>query len=236
MPDKTRGTNAGMGLPLKKPRRLCPQSRHLKRGRLPDTRRRSNALAMPELPEVETVMRGLRAVLEGRRIVKVERRREGLRFPFPRDFAARLEGRKVEKLSRRAKYILASIEGGDVLLVHLGMTGRFSLKPSPSGTVHEHVVFTLDDGTRIAYSDARRFGMMDVFPEAAPHKLLARIGVEPLGNELNAAYLAAAFAGRKAPLKASLLDQRIIAGLGNIYVSRFSAAPRCHRNAGRARS
>ena len=191
---------------------------------------------MPELPEVETVMRGLNPVLEGRRIAKVELRREGLRFPFPADFAKRLEGRRVEGLSRRAKYIVGAIEGGDNLLIHLGMTGHFSILAGSSarnlgefysGTgaeghgdgPHDHVAFTLDDGTRIIYTDPRRFGVLDLFREGQPHRLLKDIGIEPLGNEFHAAYLGERFDGKVAPLKAALLDQRIIAGLGNIYVS-----------------
>jgi formamidopyrimidine-DNA glycosylase len=191
---------------------------------------------MPELPEVEIVMRALKPVLEGRRISAVAQRREDLRFPFPKDFAARLTGKRVTSLSRRAKYILGSLEGGECLLIHLGMTGRFTVvspsrasrnvdqyyfgeAPGKEGNgTHDHVVFSLDDGTRIIYTDARRFGMMDLFSEAGEHKLLRGIGVEPLGNGLNAAFLADAFRGKKAPLKAALLDQRIIAGLGNIYV------------------
>ncbi len=191
---------------------------------------------MPELPEVEIVMRGLKPVLERRRIATVDLRRKDLRFPFPKDFAARLAGRRVTGLTRRAKYILAAIEGGDCLLIHLGMTGRFTVV-APSGAArsldryyfeapaadeangaHDHVVFSLDDGTRIIYTDPRRFGVMDLFSETGGHKLLKGIGVEPLGNELNAAFLANAFRGKQAPLKAALLDQRIIAGLGNIYV------------------
>ena len=193
---------------------------------------------MPELPEVETVVRGLQPVLQGRRIEAVILRREGLRFPFPPDFAARLMNRRIETLSRRAKYILAAIEGGDCLLIHLGMTGRFTVVPT-TGNIrnlgefyfeeraadngagpHDHVIFQLEDGTRVVYTDPRRFGVMDLFPaeEAAAHRLLAGIGVEPLGNELNAEYLADCFHGKTAPLKSALLDQHIIAGLGNIYV------------------
>lgn len=191
---------------------------------------------MPELPEVETVMRGLKPVLEGRRIAKVELRREGLRFPFPADFAKRLEGRRVEGLSRRAKYIVGTIEGGDNLLIHLGMTGRFSILAGSgarnlgvfySGTgaeghgdgPHDHVAFTLEDDTRIIYTDPRRFGVLDLFRDGQPHRLLKDLGIEPLGNEFHAAYLGERFDGKVAPLKAALLDQRIIAGLGNIYVS-----------------
>jgi formamidopyrimidine-DNA glycosylase len=192
---------------------------------------------MPELPEVETVMRGLAPVLAGRRIVRVEARRPDLRFPLPKDFSQRLAGRQVLGLRRRAKYILARLDSGDCLLLHLGMSGRVSVvRPdgrtdnlgefydeidagSGSGP-HDHVVLSLDDGVRIVYTDPRRFGTMDIFPDDAAdgHKLLANLGVEPLGNEFSAAYLADAFAGKAAPLKAALLDQTIIAGLGNIYV------------------
>jgi formamidopyrimidine-DNA glycosylase len=191
---------------------------------------------MPELPEVETVRRGLEPAILGRRIVQVELRRKDLRFPFPKDFRERLEGAKIESLSRRAKYILAETDRRDRLILHLGMTGRFTIL-QPSGEVsvpgefyddtaatgtadgpHDHVVFHLEGGTRIVYSDHRRFGLMDLERPGESHKLLFGLGVEPLGNGLNAAYLAAAFAGKSAPLKAALLDQRIIAGLGNIYV------------------
>lgn len=188
---------------------------------------------MPELPEVETVMRGLKPVLEGHRLKKVELRRSGLRFPFPDNFAVRLEGRTVQSLARRAKYIVASLDGADCLLIHLGMTGRFSVQ-TPSGEMkvlgefhyeeeeagglHDHVVFALDDGTRVTYSDPRRFGVMDLFTPAQGHTLMDGLGVEPLGNEFHAQLLATRFAGKAAPLKAALLDQRIIAGLGNIYV------------------
>ena len=190
---------------------------------------------MPELPEVETVMQGLKPVLEGRRILAVEQRRKDLRFPFPKNFAARLKGRRVETLSRRAKYILAAIEGGETLLIHLGMTGRFTVFADGAARnlgefyfeegadkngrgPHDHIVFRLEGGTSVVYTDPRRFGMMDLYPETASHKLLKDIGVEPLGNEFGADILARAFAGKKAPLKAALLDQRIVAGLGNIYV------------------
>jgi formamidopyrimidine-DNA glycosylase len=191
---------------------------------------------MPELPEVETVRRGLEPALLGRRIAQVELRRKDLRFPFPRDFRERLEGARVESLSRRAKYILAITDRRDRLILHLGMTGRFTiLKPgggisvpgefyddtAAAGTAdgpHDHVVFNLEEGTRIVYSDHRRFGLMDLERPGENHKLLKGLGVEPLGNELNAAYLAEEFRKKTAPLKAALLDQRIIAGLGNIYV------------------
>ncbi|MCA3562160.1 MAG: bifunctional DNA-formamidopyrimidine glycosylase/DNA-(apurinic or apyrimidinic site) lyase [Aestuariivirga sp.] len=192
---------------------------------------------MPELPEVETVMRGLKPVLEGRRIAGVTLRRAGLRFPFPPRFSERLAGRQVTGLWRRAKYILAGFDSGEVLLVHLGMTGRFTVFSgqqarrlgefyfeTAAGNAgqgpHDHVVLALDDGTHLVYTDPRRFGIMDLFPEveAASHKLLSGIGVEPLGHEFNVDYLAARFCGKAAPLKAALLDQHIIAGLGNIYV------------------
>jgi len=182
-------------------------------------------------------MRGLEKDMAGRRIARVDLRRKDLRFPFPKGFAERLTGRRVEAFRRRAKYILAEIEGGDCLLIHLGMSGRFAVVKGgrvrnlgefyfEDGAVaeaqgpHDHVVFTLDDATRIIYTDPRRFGLMDLFPlgEAADHRLLGGIGVEPLGNAFNAAHLADAFSGKKAPLKAALLDQRLIAGLGNIYV------------------
>ena len=193
---------------------------------------------MPELPEVETVMRGLKPALEGRTITEVTLRRDGLRFPFPPGLADKLRGRRIERLARRAKYILADIEGGDCLLVHLGMTGRFTICP-PAGTArnlgefyyeegaadggqgaHDHVVIRLDDGSSVVYTDPRRFGVIDLFPQAdaASHKLLRDIGVEPLGNELHAGYLAERLRGKAAPLKSALLDQHIIAGLGNIYV------------------
>lgn len=193
---------------------------------------------MPELPEVETVMRGLRVALEGRRIAAVELRRRDLRFPFPENFARQLEGKRILSLTRRAKYILASLEGGSCLLIHLGMTGRFTVLGKQGGALglgsfydeaaagtsangrHDHVLLTVEDGTRIVYSDHRRFGLMDLFPEseASRHRLLKEIGVEPFGNAFNAHYLAERFKGKKAPLKSALLDQRIVAGLGNIYV------------------
>lgn len=193
---------------------------------------------MPELPEVETVRRGLAPVMEGRRIVDVAARRADLRFPFPPDFAARLKGRRVERLTRRAKYILAHLEGGLVLIIHLGMTGRFTVL-DPEGSVdglgdfyyqaaagqgadgtHDHVVFSLEGGIRIVYSDPRRFGFMDLADEAGieTHKFFKGMGPEPLGNDLYAQGLANKLKGRKTPLKSALLDQGNIAGLGNIYV------------------
>ncbi len=195
---------------------------------------------MPELPEVETVCRGLEPVMAGHVIERVMLRRKNLRFPFPENMAERLQGKRIGAMRRRAKYILASIEGGDVLLMHLGMSGRFTIhrpggeipgqpgsfhyempEGSPTGDgPHDHVIFQMEDGTRIVYTDHRRFGIMDLFAEdeAGDHKLLGALGVEPMGNELTAAYLNEAFRTKYSPLKAALLDQKIIAGLGNIYV------------------
>lgn len=192
---------------------------------------------MPELPEVETVMRGLAPVLVGQRIAAVRLRRGGLRFPFPQGFAERLTGARVEGLSRRAKYILVRLDNGHTLIVHLGMTGRFSVIPAAASACslgvfyfeeevatgegpHDHVVLTLEGGSRIVFTDPRRFGLMDLAETAccAEHVRLRGLGLEPLSNDFNAEALAQRFAGRKAPLKAALLDQRLIAGLGNIYV------------------
>ncbi len=189
---------------------------------------------MPELPEVETVRRGLEPALTGARIEAVEQRRRDLRFPFPKQFGRRLAGRTVLSLGRRAKYLLADIDSGDVLVMHLGMTGRFTISGrdqvrEPGSFYHEagrerahdHVVFHLSGGTDIIYNDARRFGFMLLVPRAKldEHPLFKRLGIEPLGNELSGAMLARLFARKKAPLKAALLDQRLIAGLGNIYAS-----------------
>jgi formamidopyrimidine-DNA glycosylase len=178
---------------------------------------------MPELPEVETVMRGLEPALLGRRVLQLELRRKDLRFPFPPRFKQRVEGARIDGLRRRAKYILVGLDTGETLILHLGMTGHFSLvkpKGEHARGAHDHVVFHLDDGTQLVYCDPRRFGMMDLAPasEGENHHLLRHIGVEPLGNGLSADYLAQAFRNKKAPLKAALLDQNIIAGLGNIYV------------------
>jgi formamidopyrimidine-DNA glycosylase len=192
---------------------------------------------MPELPEVETVRRGLAQAMAGQRIVGLEVRRDGLRFPFPADFRQRLQGATLERFERRAKYILAYTDRRDALLIHLGMSGRFTILP-PTGPAegpatfyynqaqaqgsgaHDHVVFDLEDGTRVIYSDPRRFGLMDITPaeQAREHRLLRGIGVEPLGDDFTPSYLAERFRDKKAPLKAALLDQRIVAGLGNIYV------------------
>jgi formamidopyrimidine-DNA glycosylase len=178
---------------------------------------------MPELPEVETVRRGLANAMLGRRISGVKLNRGDLRFPLPKDFAARLEGRTVEAVCRRGKYLIASLSEGETLLMHLGMSGRFTIFPNRAvigGGIHDHVVFALDDGTTIVYTDPRRFGIMDLVPaaELVSHRLMKGLGVEPLGRGLTPGYLARAFAGRTAPLKAALLDQKLVAGLGNIYV------------------
>ncbi len=184
---------------------------------------------MPELPEVETVRRGLEPAMTGARFTKVEQRRADLRFPFPPDFAERLTGRRVDALGRRAKYLLADLDNGDVLVMHLGMSGSFRVDADMPGVfhhdrsklaAHDHVVFHLSSGAAITYNDPRRFGFMLLEPRAtlADHRFFRDIGVEPLGNELDGALLARLFAGKAAPLKAALLDQTLIAGLGNIYV------------------
>ena len=185
---------------------------------------------MPELPEVETVRLGLAPVLVGNSFASVEQRRGDLRFPLPKHFAERLRGRKVDALDRRAKYLLARLDDGEVLVMHLGMTGRFSIdqtnranmKPSAfahSIPKHEHIVFHLVDGTAVRYSDTRRFGLMDLIPgEALPaHALFKGLGVEPLSSDLTADWLASRLKGKATSIKAALVDQRLIAGLGNIY-------------------
>jgi formamidopyrimidine-DNA glycosylase len=193
---------------------------------------------MPELPEVETVRRGLAPVMEGATILKVEQRRTDLRVPFPRGFAKRLTGRKVVSVGRRAKYLVLDLDDGTALIMHLGMSGSFRIE-APEGTratatsyhavaklsAHDHVVFHMSGigrkaGVRVVFNDPRRFGLMDIVPrsELAASRHFKAMGIEPLGNELDGAFIARAFAGRKAPVKASLMDQRLIAGLGNIYV------------------
>jgi formamidopyrimidine-DNA glycosylase len=188
---------------------------------------------MPELPEVETVRRGLEPAMVGARFKTVTQRRPDLRFPFPERFAARLEGQEVGSLGRRAKYLLADLSSGEVLVMHLGMSGRFLVTQGGKTRVpgefhhehggvgaHDHVTFDLSNGARITYNDARRFGFMDLVPrsdiETCRH--FVGMGIEPLGNELSGETIARLFAGKRTPLKAALLDQRLIAGLGNIYV------------------
>lgn len=177
---------------------------------------------MPELPEVETICRGLRPVLEGRRLDDVVQRRANLRWPLPERFAERLLGRRVESVDRRGKYILCRLDDGDVLLIHLGMSGRMIVAEDPAAPLlpHDHVVLTTGEGVQVRFNDARRFGMMDLVAEDGidSHWLLKDLGPEPLGNAFNGPALAARLAGRRAPIKAALLDQRTVAGLGNIYV------------------
>ena len=177
---------------------------------------------MPELPEVETVCKGLAARLEGRTLVRVEQRRPDLRIPFPPRFAARLTGRRVERIGRRAKYILVFLDGGLVLIAHLGMSGRLTLAeaPAPKPGAHDHVILETDDGTIVTFRDHRRFGLMTLCNEAEleSHPLIAGLGPEPLGNEFNGPALSRALDGRRTSIKAALLDQRVVAGLGNIYV------------------
>ena len=191
---------------------------------------------MPELPEVETVRRGLAPVMDGVRIARLTQRRADLRFPFPERFAERLEGRRVIGVGRRAKYLVTEIEGGDTLVMHLGMSGRFAIQTPAAArsdqlgifthvageiAKHDHVTIEMSTGATITYNDARRFGFMLLIPtaELAAHALFADIGVEPLGDALTADHLANRAHGRKTDLKAFLLDQRNIAGLGNIYVA-----------------
>ena len=177
---------------------------------------------MPELPEVETVCRGLAPVLEGRVLEMVTARRPDLRFPLPPDFAERLQGRRVEKIRRRAKFILMEMAGGPVAILHLGMSGRMRfVAPGEELTPgrHDHLIFGTDRGYRVVFNDARRFGSA-TYAEAErldEHEFLADLGPEPLSNAFSGPVLAAALEGRRTPIKAALLDQRVVAGLGNIY-------------------
>jgi len=181
---------------------------------------------MPELPEVETVCRGLAPVMENNRFVRVEQRRDNLRIAFPEGFVTRLENCTVTALWRRAKYIVAELDSGEVLLMHLGMSGSFNIEKAPLVEIddkrgaHDHVVFHMSNGAKITYSDPRRFGLMTLFDgkEMSTHRLLKDIGIEPLGNELSGKFLSRCFKEKKTNLKAGLLDQKNIAGLGNIYV------------------
>ncbi|MFN5999335.1 MAG: bifunctional DNA-formamidopyrimidine glycosylase/DNA-(apurinic or apyrimidinic site) lyase [Paracoccaceae bacterium] len=185
---------------------------------------------MPELPEVETVRRGLLPVMEGAVIEWAEVNRPDLRWPLPERMADRLTGKRVTALRRRSKYILADLDSGETLLVHLGMSGRMLISGAQLGTFyhdhpapqkHDHVVLNMDGGARVTFNDARRFGAMDLMPtdRAAEHMLLKDLGPEPFGNDFNEPYLAGRLRRRKTPIKAALLDQRIVAGLGNIYVA-----------------
>jgi len=178
---------------------------------------------MPELPEVETVLRGLEPVLTGAKFDRVEQRRANLRFPFPKNMPARLEGLKVNELKRRSKYILAHLSDGNVLVIHLGMSGRITIdraRRNEAPGKHDHVIFHMSNGQVVTYNDARRFGSMSLIEGSLldAHSMFRNLGVEPLGPEFNAAYLSARAAGKTTDLKAFLMDQRNIAGLGNIYV------------------
>ena len=180
---------------------------------------------MPELPEVETVRRGLQPVMEGRVIARAEVNRPDLRFALPARMRERLEGARVLALRRRSKYILADLSTGETLLIHLGMSGRMLVSGAalgvfhqdhPAPQKHDHVVLHMEGGARVTFNDARRFGAMDLFTGA--HSLLAALGPEPLGNDFNEDYLVRALHNRRAPIKSALLDQHVVAGLGNIYV------------------
>jgi formamidopyrimidine-DNA glycosylase len=184
---------------------------------------------MPELPEVETVRRGLAPAMEGARIAKVEVRHRGLRWPIAKDFERRLEGQTVTSVGRRAKYLIVDLSSGDVLVMHLGMSGSFRVNDGKiakyhheksKSTAHDHVVFHMSNGTVVTFNDPRRFGSMKLVPRTKidEEPLLRSIGPEPLGNEFDAVLLAKAVASKKTSLKAALLDQRVVAGLGNIYV------------------
>ena len=201
---------------------------------------------MPELPEVETVRRGLCPVMEGQVIARADVNRPDLRWPFPPDMAARLTGQKVERLRRRSKYILADLSSWESLLIHLGMSGWMLISGDPLGQFvhdhpspekHDHVVLHMASGARITFNDPRRFGAMDLLDtqSADAHKLLSGIGPEPLGNDFHEAHLVSALKGRNMPIKSALLDQRIVAGLGNIYVCETLYRARIHpaRKAGR---
>ena len=179
---------------------------------------------MPELPEVETVCRGLAMALEGRRLIRVELRRPDLRRPFPVDFAARLQGRRVMRVARRAKYLTLWLDDGWVVLGHLGMSGRMLVGRTDGAALpgkHDHVLLETDDGQRVVFNDPRRFGLMDLVEGAslALHPLLVSLGPEPLDDAFTPAVLSAALAERSTPIKTALLDQRLVAGIGNIYAS-----------------
>ncbi len=198
---------------------------------------------MPELPEVETVRRGLLPAMEGRVIAHAAVNRPDLRWPFPPDMAARLTGARVTALRRRSKYILADLSTGETLLIHLGMSGRMLISstttretlgewhhPHPAPEKHDHVILDMDSGTRITFNDARRFGAMDLMPTATAdaHPLLASLGPEPLGNAFHETWLTQRLKGRNTPIKSALLDQHVIAGLGNIYVCETLYRARIH--------
>jgi len=189
---------------------------------------------VPELPEVETVRKGLEPYMAGHVIKAADIRRPDLRWPFPENMAERIMGKRVERLRRRSKYILCDLDSGETLLIHLGMSGRMTIStPEKAGDIlgdfhhlhpalekHDHVVLDMDNGARIIFNDARRFGAMDLLDTktAEQHKLLNSIGPEPLGNGFDESYFVVAIEGKNTPIKSALLDQRIVAGLGNIYV------------------
>ena len=204
---------------------------------------------MPELPEVETVRRGLAPVMEGQRITLAEVNRPDLRWPFPDRMADRLTGALIERLRRRSKYILADLDTGETLLIHLGMSGRMLISGAmlgdfhhdhPAPAKHDHVVLHMGQGARITFNDARRFGAMDLMgtPDADAHWLMRDLGPEPFANDFNEDYLVARLKGRNTPIKSALLDQRIVAGLGNIYVCEVLHRAGIHpaRKAGRIAS
>lgn len=184
---------------------------------------------MPELPEVETVRSGLAPSMEGQVITQADVNRPDLRWPFPENMAQRLTGARVNALRRRSKYVLADLDSGETLIIHLGMSGRMTVSGDPLGQFHrdhpapekhDHVVFHMDNGARITFNDPRRFGAMDlaVTAQLDDHWLIKPIGPEPLGNAFDESYLIEKLAGKNTPIKTALLDQRILAGLGNIYV------------------
>jgi formamidopyrimidine-DNA glycosylase len=188
---------------------------------------------MPELPEVETVRRGLEPVMDGARLSKVEARRQDLRWPLPQGFVGHLEGKTVRGLGRRGKYLLLDLSSGDVLMMHLGMSGSFHVfqggktkdtaryhRERAKHVAHDHVVFHMSNSAIVTFNDPRRFGFMKLTPreELDQHPLMKAMGPEPLGNEFDAAMLARACKGKKTALKAALSDQKVVAGLGNIYV------------------
>ncbi len=184
---------------------------------------------MPELPEVETVRRGLLPTMEGVALTRTDVNRPDLRWPFPNRMAERLTGVTIHALRRRSKYILADLSSGETLIIHLGMSGRILISGDPLGQFHhdhpapekhDHVVFHLANGARVTFNDPRRFGAMDLVATDAveSHKLIAVLGPEPLGNAFNEDYLVATLKGRRTPIKSALLDQKVVAGLGNIYV------------------
>jgi formamidopyrimidine-DNA glycosylase len=198
---------------------------------------------MPELPEVETVVRGLERSLAGKRLMRLDLARPDLRSAIPKDLAQRLADRRVERFTRRAKYILMHVEGGGVLIAHLGMSGRLVIAPpgkAPPRDRHDHAVFHFEDGTELRLNDARRFGLLDYSEEQGlnEHPRFKHLGPEPLGNEFNGPALARLLKGKKTSVKAALLDQRVVAGLGNIYVceAMFGAGLSPRRLAGTVRA